>query len=80
MPRRPVPSEPRPTARRRKQRVKRAFEGLTNERAVALIRRVLKGRDRAERASRFTFDAARAIANATGFADKAWYNAPRWAA
>jgi len=68
------------TAKLRGLKVPRAFGGVDNDRAVAIIRDVLRGRPRESIVSRATFDAARKLSNITGRADKAWYNQPRWAA
>lgn len=68
------------TAKRRGLKVVCAFGGVDNHRAVAIIRDVLRGRQRESIVSRATFDAARKLSNVTGLADKAWYNQPGWAA
>lgn len=66
-------------ARKRKAPVKRAIEGIDNARAVEIIRRALKGHPKSREVSRFTWNAARSLANATDLVPaKAFYNTPRW--
>lgn len=60
-------------------RPRKVVHGISNERAIAIIRSVLKGRGRDEPVSELTWQTARSLANATScVTDKAWYNAPRW--
>ena len=66
-------------AERRGVKVRRVFYGIDNRRAVAFVRRVLRGRANAERSSLLTWQVARWLANATPYtAPKAYYNATRW--
>lgn len=67
------------TAERRGLKVPRAFGGIDNHRAVAIIRAVLRGRPRQSIVSRATFDTARKLSNITGLAERAWHNQPGWA-
>lgn len=55
------------------------FAGMSNRRAVELVRRAMKGRDGRERVSLLTWQIVRALGNATPHtAPKAWWNTERW--